>query len=127
MPQALVLAIVSILLSAAAQVILKLGMTGVVGSGTAHATATAQVIAGALASPVVWLGLLTYGASAVAWLGVLARLDLSLAYPFVALGLVVTCFFGVLMFHEPMGALKLTGVALVVIGVLLVGLSARGA
>jgi multidrug transporter EmrE-like cation transporter len=127
MAQALLLAVISILLSAAAQVVLKLGMTRLVSSGAAHSTNTAQLIIAALASPIVWLGLFTYGASAMAWLGVLARLDLSLAYPFVALGFVLTCFFGVLMFHEPLGALKLTGVTLVVIGVLLVGLSARRA
>ena len=126
MAQALVLAVISILLSAAAQVILKLGMSRLVSSSAVHSTDTGPLVVAALASPIVWLGLATYGASALAWLGVLARLDLSLAYPFVALGFVLTCFFGVLMFHEPLGALKLTGVALVVAGVLLVGLSARG-
>jgi multidrug transporter EmrE-like cation transporter len=125
MPVAIALAVISILLSAAAQVILKLGMNRLVTGGVARSSDTAHIIAQALGSPIVWLGLLTYGASAMAWLAVLARLDLSLAYPFVALGLVLTCIFGVLMFHEPLSALKLVGVALVVIGVLLVGLSAR--
>jgi drug/metabolite transporter (DMT)-like permease len=119
--------VISILLSVAAQVILKLGMSRVAGSEIAHSGNNVHVIIVALVSPIVWLGLFIYGASAMAWLGVLARLDLSLAYPFVALGLVLTCFFGVLVFHEPLGTLKLAGVALVVIGVLLIGLSARGA
>lgn len=127
MPQALLLAVASILLSAAAQVILKFGMSRIASSGVAQATATSQILTVALASPVIWLGLFTYGLSAMVWLGVLARIDLSLAYPFVALGIVLTCFFGVVMFHEPLGAVKLIGVTLVIVGVLLVGLSARGA
>src|SRR5580658_10023211 len=118
MLQAIVLAVVSILLSAAAQVVLKLGVSRLNSAGAAHSTGFVQVIASALASPLVWLGLCIYGASALAWLAVLARLDLSLAYPFVALGFVLTCFFGVLMFNEPLSALTLVGVALVVIGVL---------
>jgi multidrug transporter EmrE-like cation transporter len=55
---------------------------------------------------------------------VLARLDLSLAYPFVAVGLVVTCLLGVVVFGEPSNYLKLSGIVLVAVGVLMVGLSA---
>jgi multidrug transporter EmrE-like cation transporter len=125
MAQAILLAVISISLSAAAQVILKLGMVKLVRVDGGASPALSHLIAEAMASPLVWAGLLVYGASAMAWLGVLARLDLSLAYPFVALGLVVTCVLGILLFHEPSNFLKLFGMALVALGVLMVGLSAR--
>jgi multidrug transporter EmrE-like cation transporter len=125
MVQAILLAVISICLSAAAQVILKLGMVKVVRVDGGASSTLPHLIAEAMGSPLVWAGLLVYGASAMAWLGVLARLDLSLAYPFVALGLVVTCVLGILLFHEPSNFLKLFGMSLVALGVLMVGLSAR--
>jgi multidrug transporter EmrE-like cation transporter len=124
MTQAILLAIVSISLSAAAQVILKLGMVRIVAARGGVSPGLADTIAAALGSPLVWTGLFVYGASALAWLGVLARLDLSLAYPFVAVGLVVTCLLGVVVFGEPSNYLKLSGIVLVAVGVLMVGLSA---
>jgi multidrug transporter EmrE-like cation transporter len=123
MTQAILLAMVSISLSAAAQVILKLGMVRIV-AARAGAPGLTETITAALGSPLVWAGLFVYGASALAWLGVLARLDLSLAYPFVAVGLVVTCLLGILVFGEPSNYLKLSGIVLVAVGVLMVGLSA---
>jgi multidrug transporter EmrE-like cation transporter len=124
MTQAILLAIVSISLSAAAQVILKLGMVRIVAARGGVSPGLADTITAALGSPLVWTGLFVYGASALAWLGVLARLDLSLAYPFVAVGLVVTCLLGVVVFGEPSNYLKLSGIVLVAVGVLMVGLSA---
>jgi multidrug transporter EmrE-like cation transporter len=124
MTQAILLAIVSISLSAAAQVILKLGMVRIVAARGGVSPGLAETITAALGSPLVWTGLFVYGASALAWLGVLARLDLSLAYPFVAVGLVVTCLLGVVVFGEPSNYLKLSGIVLVAVGVLMVGLSA---
>jgi multidrug transporter EmrE-like cation transporter len=123
MTQAILLAMISISLSAAAQVILKLGMVRIV-AARAGAPGLTETITAALGSPLVWAGLFVYGASALAWLGVLARLDLSLAYPFVAVGLVVTCLLGILVFGEPSNYLKLSGIVLVAVGVLMVGLSA---
>jgi multidrug transporter EmrE-like cation transporter len=124
MTQAILLAIVSISLSAVAQVILKLGMVRIVAARGGVSPGLAETITAALGSPLVWTGLFVYGASALAWLGVLARLDLSLAYPFVAVGLVVTCLLGVVVFGEPSNYLKLSGIVLVAVGVLMVGLSA---
>ncbi len=127
MTQAIVLAIVSISLSAAAQLILKLGMVKIMAARSTASPGLAETLTAALGSPLVWAGLFVYAASALAWLGVLARLDLSLAYPFVALGLVVTCLLGVLVLGEPSNYMKLSGIVLVVVGVLMVGLSAGSA
>jgi multidrug transporter EmrE-like cation transporter len=124
MTQAIVLAMVSISLSAAAQVILKLGMVRIMAARAGASPGLTETITAALGSPLVWAGLFVYGASALAWLGVLARLDLSLAYPFVAVGLVVTCLLGVVVFGEPSNYMKVSGIVLVAVGVLMVGLSA---
>ena len=43
-----------------------------------------------LTSPLVLLGLAVFGLSAIVWLFVLSKIAFSHAYPFVALGIVVT-------------------------------------
>jgi hypothetical protein len=120
MTQAIFLAIASVLLSSAAQLILKYGMLKVVRGTASHSTGMPQAILSALGSPIVWSGLVVYGASAVVWLGVLSRLYLSLVYLMVAMGIVITYLVGIFVFHEPI--LKCFGVTLIVAGVLIVGM-----
>ena len=68
-------------------------------------------------------GLALYGASAVLWLFALAKLDVSVAYPFVGLGFLLTMFLGAILFGEPVGAARVVGTVLVVTGVILVAQS----
>ncbi|MBN9370217.1 EamA family transporter [Hydrogenophaga sp. YM1] len=115
---ALLLALLCVLLSSAAQLAMKRGL----GPGGADVAGT---YVQAFTSPMVWLGLLLYGASAVLWLWVLSRLDVSLAYPLVSLGFVVTMLLGVLWLGEPFSWLRVAGCTLIVVGVSLLALSAR--
>lgn len=114
----LALAVFCVLLSSAAQIALKRGMAPPPGadlSGTyAHA----------LTSPMVWLGLGLYGLSTLLWLWVLSRLDVSLAYPLVSLGFVVTMAVGVLWLGEPFSWVRVGACTLIVIGVCLLALDA---
>jgi len=118
----LLLTLASVALSATAQIAFKLGAgraTGGLGTASAFATAVAM-----LTNYYVVAGLLLYGFSALLWLVVLARQDLSVAYPFVGLGFVITSFAGAMLFNEPMTPMRLLGTALVTLGVVLVGMSA---
>lgn len=115
---ALALALFCVLLSSAAQLAMKRGM-GAPAGGDVGAT-----YLHALSSPLVWLGLVLYGASAVLWLWVLSRLDVSLAYPLVSLGFVVTMGLGVLWLGEPFSWLRVAGCTLIVVGVGLLALDA---
>lgn len=115
---ALSLAVFCVLLSSAAQLVMKRGMAAGAGSDVAGTYLQA------LSSPLVWLGLGLYGASAVLWLWVLSRLDVSLAYPLVSLGFVVTFALGIVWLGEPFTWLKAAGCALIVVGVGLLALDA---
>jgi multidrug transporter EmrE-like cation transporter len=64
--------------------------------------------------------LFVYGLSAVVWLFVLARIDVSVAYPFVSLGFVVTMVLGCLLFGEAFTIRKILGTLVVMAGVYLV-------
>jgi len=115
---ALGLALFCVLLSSAAQIAMKRGM------GAPAAADVGSTYAQALTSPLVWLGLMLYGASAVLWLWVLSRLDVSVAYPLVSLGFVVTLALGVLWLGEPFSWVRVAGCTLIVVGVSLLALDA---
>lgn len=108
---ALFLAVICVLLSSAAQLVMKRGMSAPSGADVG------ATYLHALGSPLVWLGLLLYGGSAVLWLWVLSRLDVSLAYPLVSLGFVVTFALGVWWLGEPFSWTRLAGCTLIVAGV----------
>jgi multidrug transporter EmrE-like cation transporter len=113
---ALALAVFCVLLSSAAQIAMKRGM-GAPAGGDLSST-----YGHALTSPLVWLGLVLYGASAVLWLWVLSRLPVSLAYPLVSLGFVVTMAVGVVWLGEPFSWVRVAACALIVAGVILLAL-----
>ncbi len=118
---ALSLAVFCVLLSSAAQLVMKRGMAA--GTGSAGADVAGTYLH-AFSSPLVWLGLGLYGASAVLWLWVLSRLDVSLAYPLVSLGFVVTLALGVVWLGEPLSWTRVAGCGLIVAGVWLLALDA---
>lgn len=108
----LLLGLISVLLSVAAQFALKAGMQGQ--SGAAPWLA--------LLHPMVLFGLTLYGASAVVWLSVLARWEVSKAYPLVGFGFALSVLVGMLI-GEQVSAQRWLGVGLITAGVLLVGRS----
>ena len=114
----LALAVFCVLLSSAAQIALKRGMAPPPGADLCG------TYAHALTSPMVWLGLGLYGLSTLLWLWVLSRLDVSLAYPLVSLGFVVTMAVGVLWLGEPFSWVRVGACSLIVIGVCLLALDA---
>ncbi len=71
----------------------------------------------------VWLvpgGLAIYVVSAIAWVVVLSRVELSYAYPFFGLAYVAVCVLASMLFGERLAPRQWAGVALVVVGVVLV-------
>ncbi len=110
----------SVVLSAIAQVLLKLGMSsGLVQEalGQAHPLKAAWVMA---TTPQVGAGIGLYGLSVIVWLLVLARADVSFAYPFVGVGFILTMLLGWWLLGEPLSPARLVGTLLVVAGVWLV-------
>ena len=114
--------LLSVSITAAAQLVLKTGMTSpavqrLVGDGVSLR------LAGVFLNPFVVGGLLLYFAAAMLWLLVLAKFEVSFAYPFVALGFVITAVAGWLLFGEPMSLSRVAGTLLICAGVVLVARS----
>jgi len=69
-------------------------------------------------------GFCCYGLSTVLYLSVLARLDLSLAYPTVSLGYVLVIIMSRVLFQEPVSPTRWVAAGIICLGVVLVGLGA---
>jgi multidrug transporter EmrE-like cation transporter len=111
----------TVALSAEAQVVLKSGVSAL---KLADAQGAFGLVLAAAASPMVWLGLLIYGLSVLAWLWVLSKVDVSFAYPFNGVGFILTAVMGAILLHENVSPLRMIGILLVVCGCFLIARSA---
>lgn len=110
----------SVSCSAIAQLILKTGMSQ---SDVAMALATGEaraIASSILMNPWVICGLGLYFFGAVVWLFVLARVDVSFAYPFVGLGFILTLLLGKFVMGDAVTLSRLMGTLFVSVGVLLI-------
>lgn len=115
--------LLTVTLSACAQLVLKLGvMKPQMASGLQ--TGGYEALMAAIASPWIWGGLIIYGLSVAMWLWVLSKVDLSVAYPFVGVSFLVTMAFGALLLDENVDGTRLAGTLFITIGCVLVGRSA---
>jgi multidrug transporter EmrE-like cation transporter len=73
-----------------------------------------------LLNPYVIGGITTYVIGMFAWLFTLSKLELSVAYPFLALTYVVVFVAAVVLFKETVLATKILGVVLIMAGIILV-------
>jgi drug/metabolite transporter (DMT)-like permease len=117
------LILLSISLSAIAQVLFKFGMSSVAVRQALAAGSPMQAAIAVFLSAGVLGGLSLYGIGTVLWLGVLSRTEVSQAYPFVGLGFVLTALIGYFLFGDALGPLRVVGIALVVAGIFLISRS----
>lgn len=111
----------SILAGVAGQTAMKLGVNHAGGAG-AGLLGLASMI---LTEPLVLGGLACYVLAALAWIAALTRLDLSVAYPFLALNFVLVALSASLILDERIPPLRWLGIAVICVGILLVARSAR--
>jgi multidrug transporter EmrE-like cation transporter len=112
----LFLALASICLSVAAQFLFKAGASGLASPGPRGLPALLQSV---IVNPWILAGFLLYGVGAIVWLAVLARWDVSKAYPLVGAGFVLTLAVGLAM-GESVTPMRVAGVLLICLGVGLV-------
>jgi drug/metabolite transporter (DMT)-like permease len=126
MTKSIILIVLDVLVSVAGQLLLKKGMTDV---GRVDASFFSQPLAGLwrlfTGSPYVIIGLSMYGVGAIFWLIVLSRVNLSWAYPMIALTYVLIPLAAWLILHEPpIPLIRWVGMVIIMVGVILVARSA---
>lgn len=113
----------SVGMSAVAQLLLKLGMSSEPVQQALGQDSTLDAVWIVATNWQVVGGMGLYALAAIVWLFVLARADLSFAYPFVGIGFILTMLLGWAILGETLGAARLIGTLLVVGGVWLVSSS----
>lgn len=122
-----VLMVTSVSLAVAGQLTLKSAMEKVGRIGSAEVSAPVETVKRVAAEPLLWIGLLFFGVSAVFWLVVLSHVPLSVAYPVVGLSYILIVGFSRFALHESVPLLRWVGVLIVAAGIGVIGLSFRKA
>lgn len=121
MPLTAIIAIlVSVTMSAVAQIALKAGMADPKMAGAITGGHVGKIVLAVATQPYVLLGLAIYGAGVLIWLYVLTMVDVSKAYPFVSLGFIVTMILAATFLGETITPIRIVGTLVVCLGVFLV-------
>lgn len=117
---ALTLVFICIILAALGQISMKKGMTQIDKIDNLSDLIKPSTLFHMLTNIYVFIGLLLYAVSAFLWLGALSQLDVSLMYPLLSLGYVITAILAFIFLKENITLLRWLGIVLVVIGSFLV-------
>ncbi|HVL65144.1 MAG TPA: EamA family transporter [Actinomycetota bacterium] len=117
--------LVSVAFAIGGQFMLKSAMDSIGRFGSAEVKQAGEYIGRAAREPRLWGGLALFGCSAAFWLVVLSRVPLSLAYPFVGISYIVVVLIARFALHEEVPPLRWVGVALVALGIAVIGASSR--
>lgn len=110
----------SILLAVTGQLLMKKGMLLF---GTFPVRELLFKIIPMFLNPFVFFGLACFGASAILWLVVLSRLELSLVYPMVSVAYIVVALASWFFFKENVTLIRWLGILVIVFGVFLISRS----
>jgi multidrug transporter EmrE-like cation transporter len=111
-----ILLLISVLSASCGQFLLKLGALKL---GRASGSNVLSHVLSIALTPELVAGLTMYGLSAVFYILLLTRVDLSVAGPAVALGYVFSVLMGHFLFQEPIFLNRIFGLGFVVLGVVL--------
>jgi len=120
--KALLLLIPAILSTTTGQLFLKMGMNQVSGFEFTPA-ALAAILPAIILNPFIWIGFIGFFSGSIFWLGVISRAPLSLAYPILALSYFLVVVEAWLLLGEQVTWQRVLGVAIIFVGVVMVGLS----
>ena len=113
----------SVLLNAFAQILLKAGMKQF-GNIDLKNNIMNTCISIAF-NPYIISGFIAYGVSILLWLWVLSKVDVSLAYPFQALGYIVITILAWIIFQENISYIRIMALIFITIGLIILAFSAR--
>ena len=113
----LILIIMTVFLNTAGQFMMKTGINriGMIGFDNFMESMVKAVTSGYVIG-----GFLSYAVSAVLWIVILSRSDLSWAFPMVSLSYVVTAIFAPYFLNEPFTITRFVGILVIVSGVFIV-------
>ncbi len=118
--KSLLLILLSVVMGVSGQLCLKMGMGQVRLTGGEGLAGLLPVALRVFTTPLIVAGLTFYAVGSVFWLAVLSRLDLSLAYPMLALTYVLVPLTAWLVLGEQVPVGRWLGIGVVIVGVLII-------
>ena len=118
----LMLILCGVMLNAAAQLLLKAGMSQIGHFEFSLANAVPIGLKVMVNIPII-SGLCLYVMSVVVWLLVLSRVQVSYAYPMLSIGYIVNAIAAYYLFGEPLTSMRMLGIFIIIAGVYLVAQS----
>lgn len=113
----------SISTSVIAQTVIKMGISQP--DNEIGASGLLSLVVTIFQSPMILVGLGLYGIGALSWIAVLGRLDLSYAYPFLALNFVLITLVSRLVLGETVPTLRWLGLGFICVGIVIVAQSVQ--
>ena len=108
----------SVFLNALAQIFIRQGMLKL-GSVSFNMEQIWNMALSVFTNMYLLSGMFSYGISIILWMIVLSKVNVSLAYPFLSVGYVVTAVLAYLIFKEPLTVQKIFGIAIICLGVVI--------
>jgi multidrug transporter EmrE-like cation transporter len=105
---------INIILGVVGQFLIKFGVNRV---GGLEELGLVKFLMTSFLSPFILAGLALYGFSAVLWVILLSKLDLSVAYPALSIGYILVLLISALFLGEQISAVRFVGVLLIMAGI----------
>ncbi|MDR2633864.1 MAG: EamA family transporter [Treponema sp.] len=115
------LILAGVLFNAGAQLLMRKGMLDI-GTISLHSSVK-DMLPKMITAGYLWLSIACYGISALLWMVILSRVEVSFAYAFLSLGFVIVALMGYLIFNEHITRIRIAGMVFIGTGVLLVSRS----
>jgi len=106
----------SVLLNAFAQLFIRQGMLKL-GKISMTIDQLWNMIIQSITNLYIWAGMMSYAVSILLWMVVLSKVNVSLAYPFLSIGYIVTAIIAYFAFGEPITFQKIAGITIICLGV----------
>ena len=112
----LLLILSSVSLNAFAQLFIRKGMLKI-GEISFNFEQIVKMVLAVFTNIYLLAGMFSYGISIILWMVVLSKVNVSLAYPFLSIGYIITTVLAYLFFNEPITFQKVLGIIIICIGV----------
>ena len=119
----LIFIISSVFLNALAQILLKAGMKNF--NNIDIKNNIIQTSISISLNPYIICGFISYGISIILWLWVLSKVDVSLAYPFQALGYNIVTILAWFIFQENINFTRIIALIFITLGLIILAFSSR--
>ena len=114
--------IITVMLNATSQLLLKVGILRVGHAGFDNASII-KLLLGAMTNGYVLLGLLTMTVSMITHIMSLSRFDVSFVFPFISFAYIIVAVWGFLFLGEPFNLTRYIGIAVIIAGTIILAMS----